>query len=368
MHRDALILGITGSVGQAIGRALAAHGWKLRALHRDPARASERLQGLGPIAWIHGDAMNVDDVAAAARGVAVIVHAVNPPGYRNWRGLAIPMLANTIAAARSSGARILFPGNVYNYGPDAWPVITERSPQQPTTRKGRIRVEMETMLAEGADRGARAIVLRAGDFFGANGASSWFENALVRPGKPVKAVTYPGRHDAGHAWAYLPDLAETVARLADREAELAAFETFNFGGHYMKRGVEMAHAIRRVAGVPNAPIRRLPWMAVRLMGLFKETYRELMEMRYLWNVTLQLDNRKLLAFLGEEPRTPLDTAVHDTLAALDCLPQDLPAALQPEAAMCDYTQSHSSCDGYSSRPGSAGDLRYGGCTLANQRR
>jgi len=330
MHQDALILGITGSVGQAIARALAARGWKIRALHRNPEAAGARLQGLGPIEWFRGDAMNGEDVTVAARGARIIVHAVNPPGYRNWRGLAIPMLANTIAAARSTGARILFPGNVYNYGADAWPWVTERSPQHPQTRKGRIRVEMETMLAEGANQGARAIVLRAGDFFGANGASSWFENALVKPGRPVEAVTYPGRHDAGHAWAYLPDLAETFARLADREAELGAFETFNFGGHYLERGVDMAHAIRRVADVPDAPIRRLPWMAVRLMGLVNETYRELMEMRYLWNVTLELDNRKLLTFLGEEPHTPLDTAVHDTLATLGCLAHDLPAGARPD--------------------------------------
>ena len=29
----------------------------------------------------------------------MIVHAANPPGYKNWRGLALPMLKNTIAAA-----------------------------------------------------------------------------------------------------------------------------------------------------------------------------------------------------------------------------------------------------------------------------
>lgn len=329
-NMNALILGITGSVGQATARALAAHGWRVRALHRNPEAAGERLQGLASIQWIRGDAMSGDDVAAATRGADVIVHAVNPPGYRNWRALAIPMLANTIAAARSSGARILFPGNVYNYGPDARPLVTERSPQNPETRKGRIRVEMETMLADGARQGARAIVLRAGDFFGGNGASSWFENCLVKPGRAVRAVTYPGRHDAGHAWAYLPDLAETIARLAGREAELGAFETFHFAGHYLEPGLEMAHAIRRVAGVPDAPIRRLPWRTVRLMGIFHETYRELTEMRYLWDATLQQDNRKLLAFLAEEPHTPLDTAVHETLALLDCLPRERPAGAGPD--------------------------------------
>ena len=39
------------------------------------------------------------------------------------------MLRNAIAAARLSGARLIFPGNVYNYGADAWPVVGETSPQ-----------------------------------------------------------------------------------------------------------------------------------------------------------------------------------------------------------------------------------------------
>jgi hypothetical protein len=54
-----------------------------------------------------------------------IVHAVNPPEYRNWAALVLPMIENTIAAAKTSGARILLPGTIYNFGPDAFPVFTE---------------------------------------------------------------------------------------------------------------------------------------------------------------------------------------------------------------------------------------------------
>ena len=76
--------------------------------------------------WIAGDAMQRDDVMAAAGGADVIVHGVNPPGYRNWRGLALPMLESSIAAAKASGARLVFPGTVYNFGPDAFPNLCER--------------------------------------------------------------------------------------------------------------------------------------------------------------------------------------------------------------------------------------------------
>ena len=54
-----------------------------------------------PIDWVKGDAMNAADVAAAAQGASLIVHGANPPGYRNWRGLAVPMLKATIAAAKA---------------------------------------------------------------------------------------------------------------------------------------------------------------------------------------------------------------------------------------------------------------------------
>ena len=39
------------------------------------------------------------------------------------------------------------------------------------------------------------------------------------------------------------------------------------------------------------------------------TTRELLEMKPLWREPVRLDNRKLLATLGNEPRTPLPEAV-----------------------------------------------------------
>ena len=102
----------------------------------------------------------------AATGVELIVHAVNPPGYRNWAQLVLPMLDNTIAAAKAVGARIVLPGTVYNFGPDVLPDVTEDSPQHPQTRKGAIRVEMERRLKAAAEGGTPVIIVRAGDFFG----------------------------------------------------------------------------------------------------------------------------------------------------------------------------------------------------------
>ena len=322
--RCALVLGASGGIGGAVARALRDAGWTVRALKRGLAAESEHRDGLH---WLRGDALDRDDVRRAAQGCAVIVHAVNPPGYQRWQELVLPMLDNTLAAAADVGATLVLPGTVYNYGPDAWPHPAEDAPQRPTTRKGAIRVEMERRLREGAERGAfRAIVLRAGDFFGPGAANSWFSQGLVRPGRPVASVQQPGRDGVGHQWAYLPDVAATMVALIERRARLPAFARFHFGGHWDADGRQMVDAIRRVVlqrGGALPRVRRFPWWAVVLGQPVLRFFRELAEMRYLWREPLRMDDARLRAELthdGGVPHTPLDLAVERTLEALGCLP------------------------------------------------
>lgn len=315
-----LVIGATGAFGGAAAGALVAHGWRVRALQRDPDAARAR-SGLA-VEWVKGDAMRAEDVRRAAEGVRAIVHAANPPGYRNWAGTVLPMLDNSIAAARSEGARLLAPGNVYNYGPDARGLIAEDAPQHPQTRKGRIRVALEQRLRDAGQDGVKSVVLRAGDFFGPGGQGSWMGAGVVQAGKPVRTLSYPGPLGVRHAWAYLPDLAEAAAQLLDREAELAAVASFQFGGHALT-GDELVAAFQRVLGRRPA-VRQFPWLAVTAAAPFNETLRELIEMRYLWRETVLMDNARLTALLGAEPHTPIDEALRATLIAFGCL-EDAPA-------------------------------------------
>ena len=317
--RTALVLGATGGIGGEVARRLvAAGGWAVRALHRNPDRLSASSKPPG-VDWRRGDAMSAADVAPAAEGVSVIVHAVNPPGYRNWRELALPMLDNTITAARANRAKIVLPGTVYNFGPDAFPVLRENSPQNPVTVKGRIRAEMERRLRAAASAGASVLIVRAGDFFGPRAGNNWFSQALVKPGKPVSAITYPGRRGVGHQWAYLPDVAETMARLLEKSEALEPFAVFHMDGHWDATSARMIEAIRAAAGNQNIKVRKMPWLMMRLLSPFVPLFRELSEMRYLWREPIRMDNARLTAVLGAEPHTPLEDAVRDTLIGLGCL-------------------------------------------------
>ena len=314
-----LVLGATGGIGGEVARQLRDAGWEVRGLKRAAAKPKEEKDG---ITWLRGDALSREDVAAAAQGCSVIVHAVSPPGYRRWSELVLPMLDNTIAAAIAERATVVLPGTVYNYGPDAFPRVTERSPQNPISRKGRIRVEMERRLETFSRGGGRVLIVRAGDFFGPNPGNNWFSQGLIKPGLPVTKITYPGASGVGHQWSYLPDVARTMVELLARRDSLERFATFHMKGHWDEDGTQMVRAIQRVVARRTAvepAVTAFPWWFTVLAAPFVTTFREMLEMRYLWRVPLHLDNARLETVIGTEPHTPLDQAVETTLMGLGCL-------------------------------------------------
>jgi nucleoside-diphosphate-sugar epimerase len=69
----------------------------------------------------------------------------------------------------------------------------------------------------------------------------------------------------------------------------------------------------------DLPVKAFPWWLAVLASPFVETLREVLEMRYLWNQPLRLDNAKLVSVIGPEPHTPLDQAVKTALIDLKCL-------------------------------------------------
>jgi len=308
MAKTALILGATGGAGGETARALVRHGWAVRGLTRKPH------EGEG-IDWRLGDALDRQAVLNAAEGADVIVHAVNPPGYRNWATTVLPMIENSIAAAEANDARLALPGTIYNYDPRTTPVAHPDSPQKPNTRKGAIRAELEHRM-ETAN--IRSLILRCGDFFGPYTGNNWLAQGMITPGKPVTAITTPGKAGVGHAWAYLPDVGETFARLLDEEDRLPRFARYHFNGYWDADGTGFAAAVAKAASKPGLKPRSLPWMLLPLAAPFNPTLRELIEMKPFWRHSLRLDNDSLVAVIGDEPRTPLDKALSDTLQALAC--------------------------------------------------
>ncbi len=308
-----LILGANGRLGRVLVDAFHAAGWQVLA-HARRALASPAPAG---VRTLNHPLTDLAGLAAASGEVQVVVHAMNPP-YPRWATEALALTHAAMNLALRIGATLMLPGNVYNYGSPMPALLTESTPQTPSSRKGALRVEMETALRE---RSALAsIVIRAGDFFGGPGHGAWFDEVIVKPVAHGRLV-YPGPLEVEHAWAYLPDLAQTFVHVAARRDSLDRHTSLHFPGHTMT-GTRLAEAVTDSAlnlGVLRAGqrlrIAPLPWGWLRLGGLVVPMWRELAELRYLWNETHRLDGHALTQLIGTLPATPLGPAVETALAA-----------------------------------------------------
>lgn len=316
-----LILGARGRLGLAAARAFSQAGWQVRAQVR-PGATGPAMPGVQWIALAPEDTLAL---AAQAQGAQVVVHALNPVyTHKAWRKEAPALMDAAIEVTRTLGATLMLPGSVYNYGRAMPPVLREDTPQTAMDFKGRMRIQLEQRLQAATRDGAmRAIVLRAGDFFG-SGAGSWLDLAIAKDLARGR-ITWPGPLDLGRPWAYLPDLARTLVRVAEERHRLAAFDTLHFAGQQVtaRQWVDVLAAVAAeqgwVADAQAVRVGQLPWPLLRVAGLVVPNLAALADVRYLWSTPHRLDNTRLAALIGEEPHTPFEQALRRALHDLGLL-------------------------------------------------
>ena len=307
MSHSVIILGARGRFGRSASTAFQKAGWHVRLFARNWAQ-SDCAQAPG-LDYHSGDATRPADIIAAAKGCDVIVNALNPP-YQNWARDLPRLTKAVIDAAKATGATVMLPGNVYNYGASMPDVLTEDTPHRPTTKKGRLREAMEEEFAIAADHGVQTIILRAGDFIERSKTGNWFDTYIANKTDQGR-ITYPGPLDRVHAWAYLPDMARAMVSLAEKRAALGPFSTFGFEG-YNLTGAQLISAIEEIAG-RDLRVSKMPWPIMSLLGTFLPTIREVLEMRYLWDVPHAIDGRLLSELVPDYQPTPLRHALADAL-------------------------------------------------------
>ena len=282
MTQTALILGARGKIGHHFTKAFQQAGWQTRAYARGT------------------------DMTAAARGCDVIVNGLNPPNYHDWARQLPAITAQVIAAARASGATVLFPGNVYVFGtqPGPWDQTT---PHRPNTRKGAIRAQVEEAYRTS---GLRVIVLRAGDFIDPDSDTSIMDIGYLR-NLSKGVITAMGDPDARRSHAFLPDMARAGVLLADRRDSLPRFCDMPFEGLTLSAR-DVMEGVSRQTG-QSLRLGGFPWWLMRLASPFWELARELSEMRYLFNLPHSLSGARLAQVLPEFQPTPLDEVLRQVL-------------------------------------------------------
>jgi nucleoside-diphosphate-sugar epimerase len=270
-----LILGSSGKIGRRSAQTFERAGWQVRAF--------DRKRG---------------NMLLDAQGADVIVNGLNPPKYHDWARLIPAITSEVVAAAKASGATVILPGNVYNFGSEGgeW---SEATPQRPNTRKGQIRERMERAYETS---GVRTIVLRAGNFIDPGSSDDVMSLLLLRNIRRGK-LTIAGDPSAMQAYCYVPDWANAAVGLAEQREQLATFEDIPFAGHAFT--AEQLRAFLSQELDREITFSKFPWWAVALLSPVWELAREMNEMRYLWSTSHTLSGAKLRRLLPGFQATPL---------------------------------------------------------------
>jgi nucleoside-diphosphate-sugar epimerase len=296
-----------GQIGPLVAARLAATGRRVRIVRRSGAPVE-----LAGVEAVRADALDAAAAAEAARGAAVVYHCVNTAYFAKVWAETLPRIQeNLVAAAGRAGARLVVLDNLYACGRTGGVPMTEDTPPAPCSRKGELRARLHDDLVASTRRaGVPVAVGRASDFFGPGAWAGSFLGERFWPavlaGKPA---TLPVDPDQRHTYHFSRDVAAGLVALGlDPAAD----------GLWMlpcAPAVTTRDLVGRFAGALGraVPVRRVPRLALSVLGLFVPIVRELNEMAYQWEEPFVVDDARFRRRFGDLA-TPLDAAARETVA------------------------------------------------------
>jgi nucleoside-diphosphate-sugar epimerase len=296
-----------GPVGGTTAAELVARGHQVRVLSRSGGTSTADIEHR------QVDATDAAALTAAASGAAALYNAVNP-AYHRWATDWPPVAAALLAAAERTGAVLVTMSNMYGYGRPAGP-MTPDSPLAATDTKGRVRARMwaDALAAHEAGR-ARVTEARASDFVGpqvpADHSHLVRQLATIRRGGRAWIVGDP---DAPRSWAYMPDVAATLATLGtDERAWGRAWHVPTAAPRSQRQALaDLAAAL----GADAPRVSSLPWPVLSVLGLGVPFLREVVAIRHQFDQDFVRDATATTATFGLTA-SPWDTVMSATAGAL----------------------------------------------------
>ena len=246
-----LVTGGTGFIGPHVVHTLRASDTPVRALVRDPERAS-RLTAWG-VELAAGDVTDPSSLRAACEGVDAVIHlvAIIKGDPADFERVMAEGTRNVVAAAQEAGVRRFVLASALGLDErtkDAVPYFAAKW-------------EMERAVRES---GLEHVIFRPSFVFGRDGGVLPTFIRLARLA-PVTPIVGPGTRRLQPIW--VEDLAEYYARALTEPA--AANGTFDLGGPEAVSWNEFWERLKRVLGV-RRPSLHVPFGAMRLQAALTE--------------------------------------------------------------------------------------------------
>ncbi|MDV3308203.1 MAG: NAD-dependent epimerase/dehydratase family protein [Cyclobacteriaceae bacterium] len=283
-----VILGSGGAIGAELANVLKSYTDRVRLVSRSPQKVS------GDEELYPGDLLDpaVADGALQGADVAYLTAGL-PYRLKVWREQWPKLMGNVIAACKRHGTRLVFFDNMYPIDVSHIGQMTEESPVNPPSRKGKVRAQVDQMLLDEVARGdLQAIIARSADFYGPGitGGTSVLLELTLKNMKNGKPANWFCSFDKKHSFTYTPDAARATAILGNDPS--AYNQIWHLPtAHDPLTGGEWIDLFARELGV--APRKMLvPTFMIKAMGIFNPLMRELGEMLYQYDRDYIFDSTK----------------------------------------------------------------------------
>jgi nucleoside-diphosphate-sugar epimerase len=243
---------------------------------------------------------------------AKVVYQSAQPHYYEWPEKFPPLQNSIIDGLTGSGVKLVVVENLYMYGDTNGKPMTEDTPYNTHTRKGRVRGEISTAAFDAHKDGRiRVTSARGGNFFGLWGTDSTMGARAFYPllhGRPAQLI---GRTDLPHTHTYVKDFGTALVILGEHdEADGQAWHVPN--DQPMMSQSELVRMFAEEAGV-EPKINSMGKIMMAIGGLFIPEAKESVEMLYEFEKPFIVDSSKFETTFGMKA-TPMREAIKETVA------------------------------------------------------
>lgn len=289
------ILGSTGNIGTALAKDLAQYTQNIRLVSRNPSKIHSKDQ------LMKADLLNPSEVDSAVAG-SETVYLVAGITYKTklWQEQWPVIMKNMINACKKHGAKLVFFDNMYCYDPKHVGHLTENSPVNPESQKGKVRAKIAQMiLDEVKDGKLTAMIVRAADFYGPGAKLSFLNESVINRMKAGKTAQWLFAGNKKHSFTYIPDAAYATAFLAQQE------DAWNQVWHLptskaYPTGQETVNILAKHLGV-EPKLQILGPFMLNLVSLFIPVLKEVKELRYQLDQDYCFDSTKIEKAYGLKP-------------------------------------------------------------------
>ena len=297
----------TGPAGTSLASELVTRGRRVRLVNR--SGKGEVPAGAELVA---GDATRLDLVQDLCAGAAVVYNCLHAP-YQQWPETLPRLQENMIEGAAAAGARLVVIDTLYMYGETHGQAMTEKTPHNATSRKGRLRAELAWGYLQASRVGKVPVAIgRAADFFGPhvlNSALGQYVFPAALAGQPIFTL---GNIDLRHSYSYMPDIARGLAMLGERQEALGHDWLLPVAPALTTRAV--SELIGKEIGQPIQIFNASSVEQAEQMGIFDKTFAyEYKEMFYQYTEPQIVDSSAFEQTFGLHA-TAMDEAIHTTVS------------------------------------------------------